>query len=361
MKKPLLISIAAVVIFVAAIAGAVGFVAMSFLKTAPSDIAQDVVYEISPGSSFNGIAQDLEAKGLVKNGTLFSLYARIKGDRSKLKVGEYLLRTNMLPSEVLATITSGKSIARSFTVSEGLSIYEIADLYQNSHFGTAEEFMRWVRDPALIQSLLGESHESLEGYLFPETYMLTKYTDTKTLITNMVKRFLYVYNEVAPQSEITGLSRHQIVTLASIIEKETGAPEERPMISSVFHNRMRKGMRLQTDPTVIYGKAQTLGRIVINITKADLLTPTRYNTYTISGLPPGPIANPGKEALLAAVRPAETNFLFFVSRNDGTHIFSEDYKGHSNAVKAYQLDRKAREGKSWRDLQKRTQNQKATN
>ncbi len=136
-----------------------------------------------------------------------------------------------------------------------------------------------MRDPQFVKSLLGEPHESLEGYLFPETYMLTKYTDTKSLITAMVRRFLYVYNEVAGQSQIPGWSRHQIVTLASIVEKETGAADERPLISSVFHNRLVKKMRLQTDPTVIHGKAEKLGKIVISITREDLVTPTRYNTY----------------------------------------------------------------------------------
>jgi UPF0755 protein len=169
----------------------------------------------------------------------------------------------------------------------------------------------------------------------------------------MVKRFLFVFGEVLPQSHVQGWTRHQIVTLASIIEKETGAPEERPLISSVFHNRLLKKMRLQTDPTVIYGKAEKSGKIEINITRADLLTPSRYNTYVIPALPPGPIANPGKEALLAAVNPAASGYLFFVSQNDGTHVFSEDYSAHNRAVQKFQLDRKAREGKSWRDLQNR--------
>lgn len=353
MKKPLLILFAAFVVLAVGVAAAGGYIFYSFKSKAPSDISQEVVYEVAPGKSFNSIAADLENKGLITNANFFSLYARFIGERSKLKVGEYLLKTDMRPDDILAVITSGKSIARGFTVSEGLSIYEIADLYQKDGFGTAAEFLKWVRDPALIKSLLGENYGSLEGYLFPETYMLTKFTDTKTLISNMVRRFLYVYNEVIPQSKILGLNRHEIVTLASIVEKETGAPEERTLISSVFHNRLQKRMRLQTDPTVIYGKAETLGKIVINITKNDLLTPTRYNTYTISGLPPGPIANPGKEALLAAVTPAQSEYLFFVSRNDGTHIFSVDYKGHESAVKSFQLNRKAREGKSWRDLKKK--------
>lgn len=355
MKKTYVVLLLAVVALVAALGGGFAFLGYQFLSSRPSEIAQDVVYEVSPGKGFNSIAAELEQKGLIRNAFFFTAYARLRGDRARVKVGEYLLRTNMVPSEVLSTITSGKSIARSFTVSEGLSIYEIAELYQKEGFGTAEEFLRWVRDPQFIKSQLGENQISLEGYLFPETYMLTKYTDTKTLIANMVRRFLYVYNEVIPQAEVQGWTRHQVVTLASIIEKETGAPEERPTISSVFHNRLAKRMRLQTDPTVIYGKADLSGKIEINITRADLTTPTRYNTYVIYGLPPGPIANPGKEALLAAVKPAMSDYLFFVSQNDGTHIFSEDYAGHNKAVQRFQLDRKARQGKSWRDLQNRKQ------
>lgn len=355
MKKTALVLISAVLALIIAVAAGVGYLGYEFTHSRPSETAQDVVYEVEPGKAFNTIAKDLESKGLIKNATLFSLYARFKSERSKVKVGEYLLRTNMLPDEVLQVLTSGKSIARSFTVSEGLSTYEIAELYQKEHFGKAHEFMALVRDPALIQSLLGEKQESLEGYLFPETYMLTKYTDTRTLITNMVKRFLYVYNEIIPQSEIKGMSRHEIVTLASIIEKETGAPEERPLISSIFHNRLDRKMKLQTDPTIIYGKAEKTGKIVINITKSDLLTPTRYNTYVIDGLPPTPIANPGREALLATIKPAHSNYLFFVSKNDGTHIFSEDYKAHQKAVQSFQVNAKAREGHSWRELKKREQ------
>lgn len=350
MKKTVLVLTLSVLALVAAVAVGVGYIGYEFSHSRPSSTGQDVVYEVQPGKAFNTIAKDLEDKGLIRNATLFSFYARFKNERGKVKVGEYLLRTNMVPSEILETITSGKSIARSFTISEGLSTYEIADLYEKEGFGTATEFMALTRDPQLIKALLGEQQESLEGYLFPETYMLTKYTDTKTLITNMVKRFLYVYNEVAPQSEVQGFTRHQIVTLASIIEKETGAPDERFKISSIFHNRLIKKMKLQTDPTIIYGKAEKLGKIVINITRVDLSAPTRYNTYVIPGLPPGPIANPGKDALLAAMKPAKTEYLFFVSQNDGTHVFSEDYKSHELAVKRFQQNAKAREGHSWREL-----------
>lgn len=357
MKKALVVFLVALVILFVTVGGGVAFVAYEFMSSRPSSVSQDVVYEVTPGKGFSSVAKELEEKGLIKDAFLFNIYARLTGERAKLKVGEYLLKTNMVPTEVMAVISSGKSIARSFTVSEGLSIYEIANLYEQQKFGTAAEFLKWVRDPQLIKTLLGqnksENYPSLEGYLFPETYMLTRYTDTRSLVTKMVQRFLYVYNEVIAQAEVKSLSRHEVVTLASIIEKETGAAFERPMISSVFHNRLAKNMRLQTDPTIIYGKAELSGKIEINITRADLSNPTRYNTYVIYGLPPGPIANPGREALLAAVKPVQSRNLFFVSQNDGTHIFSETYEQHNRAVQAYQRNAKAREGKSWRDLNKK--------
>lgn len=354
MKKTVLTLITAVVILGAIIAGGGAYLIYNFTSQAPSSASQEVVFEVEPGKSFNAVAAELEQKGLIRNAQFFSFYARLVGDRSKLKVGEYLFRTDMKPREVLDTLISGKSVARSFTVSEGLSTYEIADVFQKQGFGTAEEFLRLTRDPELIKSLLGptEKATSLEGYLFPETYMLTKFTDTRTLVSNMVRRFLHVYDEVTAAKQ-SGMNRTETVTLASIIEKETGAHEERPIISSVFHNRLAKGMRLQTDPTVIYGKALHLGKIVINITKADLMTPTPYNTYTINGMPPGPIANPGREALMAAIDPAKTEYLFFVSQNDGRHVFTSTYQDHVQAVQKFQLNRKAREGKSWRDLNKK--------
>lgn len=353
--KKILIFTAAVVFLFFTLSGAMAFFAWNFMYSPASSQSQEIIYDLTLGKSFNTVASELEREGLIKNAEFFSLYAKVSGERSKIKVGEYALNTNMTPVEVMEVITSGKSIARAFTISEGLSIFEIAQLYEKQGYGTYDDFMSAVRDQALIRTLLGETQESLEGYLFPETYMITKFMSAKDLVTAMVKRFLMVYSQVPPQSKITGLNRHQIVTLASIIEKETGAPHERGLISSVFHNRMRKRMRLQTDPTVIYGKAVDItGRIVISITRQDLRTPTRYNTYVIPGLPPGPIANPGREALLAAVNPEASPYLFFVSQNDGTHIFTESYSDHSNAVKKFQLDPKAREGKSWRDLNKKT-------
>lgn len=354
MKKIVFALVSLLFVAVVVVGGGAFYIYNSFVNVPPSSQANEIIYEVKPGASFMTLATELESKGLITNARYFNYYARIIGKRNNVKAGEYQLFTNMTPGKVLDVISSGKSIARAFTVSEGLSTYEIAELYQRQGYGSAKEFLALTRDKAFIQELLGEPLESLEGYLFPETYMLTKYTNSRKLISNMVKRFLTTYQDIHTTERSKWMNRQQIVTLASIIEKETGAPEERPIISSVFHNRLDKKMKLQTDPTVIYGKAEYLGKIVINITRADLTTATRYNTYVIPGLPPGPIANPGKEALMAAVNPATSPYLFFVSQNDGTHIFSETYKNHNDAVKKFQLDRKQREGKSWRDLQKRT-------
>lgn len=317
-----------------------------------SEDSTEVIFEVMPGESYTTVIKDLESKGLIKSKTLFNFYAKITGTSGKIKVGEYSLRKNMLPSDILSIVNSGKSIGRKFTIPEGKNIYEIAEIFSKEGFGSQDQFLQLCKDKTFIKELLGSDLDSLEGYLFPETYSLTKYTDTKTTIANMVKKFQLVWSEIEPMTKDYHLNKHQIITLASIIEKETGASEERPLISSVFHNRMKKGMLLQTDPTVIYGKADLTGKVVISITRADLLAYTKYNTYVIKGLPPGPIANPSKESILATLNPATSDYLYFVSHNEGRHIFSKDYTQHVNAVKKFQLDPKAREGKSWRDLKK---------
>jgi UPF0755 protein len=359
MKRVALIFIGGVVLCTLSAVLFCFFLYRNFVTVPPTTAKTSIVYEISAGKNFVQVATELQDLGLVKNASLFNLYARLKNQRGKVKMGEYELFTNMTPSQVLSVITSGKSLARPITISEGLNIYDIADLLEAKGLSTKADFFKIVRDPELIQNLLGAEAKtfqikSLEGYLFPETYMLTKYMGTKELITQMVKRFLLNWEQVEKKSNYPAikLSRHERVTLASIIEKETSAPQERKMISSVFHNRLEQGMKLQTDPTIIYGLAEMTGKLVISITKADLSRPNKYNTYTNYGLPPGPIANPGALALEAAFEPDETDYLFFVSQNNGTHIFSENYKDHSSAVQKFQMDPKAREGKSWRDLNK---------
>lgn len=327
----------------------------------------EVLFDVNPGQSMNSISEMLEQKQLVRNAKVFALYARFKGVGHKLKRGEYSLNQTMNAGQILQIITSGKSVARNFTVAEGLNVFDIAELLEKNNYGTKQEALKLFFDREFIKTLLGEELESLEGYLFPETYKVTKFDSQKEIVTQMVKRFLSVYAEIQPEFEKfkqaypqRKWTRNQLMTFASIVEKETGAQSERALVSSVFHNRLDKNMRLQTDPTVIYGASLAKGEIIKNITKNDLLTPTRHNTYTNFGLPPTPISNPGREAILAAMNPAKSTYLFFVSHNDGTHQFSESLEAHNTAVKTFQLNPKAREGKSWRDLEKTTQKEKAS-
>ena len=349
MKKVILFG--TVLVFLAMLAAATVFW-RNFLNTPASDSNENVVYEVIPGKSFSTVAKELENRDVITNAAIFSLFARLRGESSKMKVGEYMLHPNMRPSEILEVLLSGKSIGYNFTVTEGLNIYEIADLIGQTKIATREQFLKAVQNPAVVKTLIGEEHPSLEGYLFPDTYQYTKYTDLKTLLHSMVQKFLVAYAKVEPQAKTLGWSRHQVVTLASIVEKETGAPEERPLIASIFHNRLGKEMMLQTDPTVLYAKMLGTNAVELSITKNDLMMEHPYNTYRIKGLPPGPISNPGAEALKAAVNPANSEYLYFVSQNNGTSIFSKTYAEHQKAVLKYQVDPLGRVGKSWRDLKK---------
>ncbi len=325
-----------------------------FLNEPARLTSEEVLFDIPPGMNFKSITKELKNKELITNQDLFIILARLRGETNKVKTGEYSLNRNMKPTEILTQIVLGKGIERTITFSEGLSMFEVAALFQKSGLGDATEVLATIKDPVFIQANLQNLGiepvpSSLEGYLFPETYRYTKYVTYKNLLAEMVNHFKAVWKEISPQSSLPW-NVHQIVTLASIIEKETGSPEERPLISSVFHNRLNKRMLLQTDPTIIYGKAIKFGHMDIKISRSDILMSTSYNTYVIRGLPPGPIANPGRDSLLAAIMPAPSKYLYFVSHNDGTHQFSEDYHHHQLAVKKYQLNPSSRKGRSWRDL-----------
>jgi UPF0755 protein len=348
MKKVLAILVALVILGVAG----VSFLAIGFLAKRPSASTEKILFDVQPGESFAAVANRLEQNGLITDAFKFRILARVTGAGTKVRVGEYAIAPNSLPREVLNSITSGRSVEYSMTFQEGINIYEMAAAFDRQGLISGKEFLALCKDPQFLTETVGEALESCEGYLFPETYKFTKFTSARVLMRNMISNFIDNYNSITPNPAVD-LNRHEIVTLASIIEKETGAVDERQLVSSVFHNRLRKGMRLQTDPTIVYGILDSGKPYAGNIRKSDLLAPTRYNTYVISGLPPGPIANPGKQSLYAAIYPARSDYLFFVSRNDGTHVFSEDYKGHSKAVGQFQLDAKAREGKSWRELTKK--------
>ncbi len=316
---------------------------------APQAGQQEVItIDVPRGSTLTAVSFELRKHGLIKNPRLFRLYARIKGQSHSLKVGEYEISRGDHPKKILEILSSGKSKLYSITFPEGANIFEMASALDRTKLFSGLEFLKKARDSNYVSSLLGEPYSSLEGFLFPETYNYTKYTSLDELIRSMVRRFEVVFNEVS-QGYNGNLSKFQIVTLASVIEKETGAPEERELISSVFHNRLSKGMRIQSDPTIIYGYWVETGEPLRNIRRSDIVRATPYNTYTVKALPIGPIANPGLEALRAAMFPAQSNYLFFVSRNDGTHVFTTSYKDHQRAVRDFQLNPKAREGRSWRD------------
>jgi len=332
----------------------VGWTAFAFLHKPAQKEKAEVVFDVPNGSSFSRISSRLKAQGLIHDDKLLNLFARFTGYATKIKTGEYLLHTHMRPRDILSVITSGQSITYSLVVPEGYNVYEIRDAFNLLLPNKGTEFFNVVHDKNKVKKLLGRESYSLEGYLFPDTYIVTKYTPAEAVVDNMFAKFQQVIQEVRKNAPLQ-MSVQDQVTLASVIEKETGAPEERPMIASVFHNRLRKGMRLESDPTILYGLLVTTNEAKKNITRADIRAPTPFNTYTVKALPAGPIANPGRDALRAAVDPATSEYFFFVSRNDGTHVFTPTYKEHKAAVKRYQLDPKMREGRSWRDLKTRNQ------
>ena len=304
----------------------------TFLSTTPNKEKTGKTINIVPGTKFYQIAFALKEKGIISDIKKFTLLARLKGAVSKVKAGEYALDTTMTPLHVLDVLEKGKVIKYRITIPEGYTVFQVAALIKEAGIAKGDCFAEKAFDPSLLTSMSIKG-KSFEGYLFPDTYFFTKGINQEEIIRVMTDRFKTVFNEnfVARAKEL-GLNEKDVVTLASIIEKETYCRQEKYLISAVFHNRLRKGIRLQSDPTVIYGLKSFNG----NLTKRDLQKKTPYNTYRIKGLPPGPICNPGKEAIEAVLNPAQTDYLYFVSKNDGTHYFSKNLVEHNQAVAKYQ-------------------------
>jgi UPF0755 protein len=299
--------------------------------------AAPVSISIRTGQTLNTTADVLYRENIIKNALKFVLIARIKGYDKRLKAGEYLLSASMTPLELLEILVKGAVKLYKLTIPEGFNLYQIAEAVETAQLGSERDFIRAATDAHLVRRIDLEG-ETFEGYLFPDTYFFPKNVPIESIISAMVKRFRSVFvPEWQIRAKDLGLTVLQVVTLASIIEKETGASFERPIISSVFHNRLKKKMRLESDPTVIYGIKNFDG----NLTKKHLTTPTAYNTYKIKGLPIGPIANPGSASLEAALYPDDTKYIYFVSRKDRTHQFSTNLKQHNLAVQKYQLRRRS--------------------
>ena len=318
------------------------FIALYFgyFMISPAGIdKEETIFMVKKGSGLRAVANDLQKKRLIKSKDLFILCAILKGGTKDIKAGEYSLNQSMSPVTIFNILSTGAIKTYTVTIPEGLTAQQIADLLATKNLINVREFISLVMDKTLTATYNIDG-TSLEGYLFPDTYVISRDTDAQELINLMVTRFQKIFTALLNNRESTPgslLSAKDIVTLASIIEKEGGRAEEKPIIASVFLNRLKKRMRLESDPTVIYGLKNFNG----NLKKKDLRTPGPYNTYVNYGLPPGPIANPGRESLMAAIKPAKTNYLYFVAKNDGSHHFSTSLSEHNKAVFRYQKRRRS--------------------
>ncbi len=292
-----------------------------------------VTIEIPRGAGFSRITGLLEEAGLIKHKKLFYLLAKLKDAPTNIRAGEYEMDSSMSPTDAINKLVKGNIKGYRVPIPEGFNIRQIAARLTSSDLINEEEFIKAASDLQFVSSL-GIQGVSVEGYLFPDTYIFDRSMDEKGIIKLMVNRFRQVATpDMLKRAAELGLTTEESVTLASIIEKEGGPKEEKALISAVFHNRLRGGMRLQSDPTVIYGIKDFDG----NITKKHLRSKTSYNTYRIWGLPAGPITNPGRDSLLAALYPADVPYLYFVSKNNGSHHFSTNLASHNKAVFKYQI------------------------
>jgi len=330
------IAVVAGLLFAALLAGAAALSAGVNWALSPAlASAPPVIFQVQPGASLGQVARSLESRGLIRSALAFKWLARYRELDGALQVGEYELSAAQAPRDILMQIVEGRVVVYEVVIPEGLTVVQIASRLEAAGLADAAAFRLFAFDPASAASL-GVEGSTLEGYLFPETYRLPHGLGVREIAKVLVDQFLRVWREIEPRAKSQQLSMREVVTLASIVEKETAAPEERPLIASVFRNRLKRGMRLETDPTVIYGIPDFDG----NLRRQDLEnTDNPYNTYQISGLPPGPIASPGADSLRAVVDPAESDYLFFVSRNDGTHVFSKTYSEHVREVDRYQRKR----------------------
>jgi UPF0755 protein len=310
----------------------IGMVVHHIFFSAPADIGHPAEIRVEQGESLAAVVRKLRDQKIIGNSVFFSLWARFSGAEKRIHPGLYRFETGVPPREVLDRLVNGKGIFQTVTIPEGMTVKEIATLLERLQIANKERFLAEAADANLLAAL-GLHDKGIEGYLFPSTYHFTPSTPERNIIMTMAEQFRRISQPllVAPDNS-SQLTPHEILTLASIIEKETGVEAERPLVSAVFHNRLKRQMPLQSDPTVIYGVKEFNG----NLTRKDLNDPNPYNTYRIAALPPGPICNPSLSSIRAARHPADVPFLYFVSKNDGSHLFSETVEAHNQAVKVYQ-------------------------
>jgi peptidoglycan lytic transglycosylase G len=297
--------------------------------------APEIFVEIPQGTGSAAIAKRLTDAGIVRDVNSFRLALWITGQGRHLQAGEYRFDQPISARQVADKIARGDVYVRPITFPEGLTIKQMAVVYESKGFGPAKEFLDAAKNASLVAAIDPDARD-LEGYLFPDTYKMPRRSTAPQLVARMVKSFMLALTpELIDTADARRMTVRQFVTLASIVEKETGNKDERPMVAAVYANRLRIGMALQCDPTVIYA-LDRLGRYSGNLTRDDLQFDSRYNTYRYAGLPPGPIASPGRASLEAAAHPADADYLYFVSRNDGSHAFASTLDEHNRNVEKYQ-------------------------
>ncbi len=308
---------------------------LNFVRTPLDNKNTLMVVEIPRGSSFSKISEILYEAGLVRHRIAFHLFAKLKDAPRRIRAGEYELTSSMSPAIILDKLVRGEIKGYRVAVPEGFGMRQIAAALSSQKLANEKEFIRLCTDRNFLSSLRITA-KTAEGYLFPETYVLTRTMNEEEIISLMVEQFWKrITPEMLRRAEEIGFTLDQILIVASMIEKEAKIKEEKPVIAAVFYNRLRNSMRLQSDPTAVYGLPGFSGMI----TGEHVRKSTPYNTYQIDGLPPGPIASPGLDSILAALYPAQVDYLYFVSKNDGSHQFSTNLARHNAAVVKFQINR----------------------
>ena len=293
--------------------------------------------QVTDGMSFKAIATKLRDEGIIRYRGYFEIIGRIQGISRKVRSGYYGLSTSMSMWDVLEALRKGMIIEYEVVIPEGYNLYQIGwTLSGTPLIGEPHEFIDLVKNKKYVDSL-GIKADTLEGYLFPDTYYFPKGIKLEDIPRKMLARYRAVFTDsMRKRAAEIGMTESQIVTLASIVEKEAKVPSERKLIAAVYLNRLRMGMKLQADPTAVYGTKAW----VTKVTREDLKRRSPYNTYLHKGLPPGPIANPGEGAILAALYPENVDYLFFVAQGDGSHYFSKDFSSHEKAIGRYRMNKK---------------------
>ena len=341
-KRTILISLAALLLLAGLGTGGYfwhkAWLEKQFLTVPPETPGRDVLFRVEPGQVFTTISANLKKAGLITDKRRFLRLAQLTGKSSSIRAGQFKLNTGWRPAAVLEELTTSAGVMKRASIREGLTWWQTAAKIEAAGLGSYDTFAKAVTDPELLAGF-GINAANAEGYLFPETYLLTppRGDQSRYMVKIMIREFFKNAAKVWPGGLPNFKEMHKYVILASLIEKETGNISERKRISGVFHNRLKKRMLIQADPTIIYGLGPAFDG---NIRRRHLLDKKNpYNTYTNPGLPPGPICSPGLDALRAAILPEHHSFLYFVAKGDGSHYFSKTLTEHNNAVRKYQLQR----------------------